>query len=335
MSGTNADDQTGDEVACFLPGTLILTDKGEVQVQELRVGDSIVTLGGQCRRLCWIGHGRTLAKRGRRSAATPVIVRKGAFADNVPHRDLRVTKGHSFYIDNVLIPAEHLVNHRSILWDDLAREVEGYHLELDAHDVLLANGAPAESYRDDENLGMFGNAGTRPVREAIPPCAPVLTGGPVVDAVWRRLLDRCGPRRALPMTDDADLHLLVDGKRVEADKGSPTVFSLAAAPQSIRIVSRAVVPQEIGFARDSRCLGVALRSISVRQSDEIRLAMAHDDRLTLGFHGYEADNDFIWTDGYAELPTDLFTGFDGPIRIVLSVGGTTHYVDEGISVLAA
>ena len=87
-----------------------------------------------------------------------MIVRKGALADNVPHHDLRVTKGHSLYIDGVLIPVEFLVNHRSILWDDRAQEVTLYHVELATHDVLLANGAPAESYRDDGNRWLFQNA---------------------------------------------------------------------------------------------------------------------------------------------------------------------------------
>jgi hypothetical protein len=41
-----------------------------------------------------VGLGRVLATRGQRSAATPVIIRKGALADNVPNHDLRVTKGH-------------------------------------------------------------------------------------------------------------------------------------------------------------------------------------------------------------------------------------------------
>ncbi|MEA2771565.1 MAG: hypothetical protein QOD93_4527, partial [Acetobacteraceae bacterium] len=68
-------------VPCFLPGTHILTDRGEVLVEKLQVGDTIVTLGGRTRRLCWIGQGRALATRGRRTAATPVILRKGALAD--------------------------------------------------------------------------------------------------------------------------------------------------------------------------------------------------------------------------------------------------------------
>ena len=111
----------------------------------------------------------------------------------MPHHDFRVTKGHSLYIDDVLIPVEFLVNHRSILWDDRAQEVTVYHLELDTHDVLLANGAPAESYRDDGNRWLFQNANSGWHLPPKPTLRPVLTGGPIVDAVWRRLLDRDGP----------------------------------------------------------------------------------------------------------------------------------------------
>ena len=64
-------------------------------MEHLAVGDPVLTARGEARPIVWIGMGRVLATRGRRSAATPVIVRKGALADNVPNRDLRVTKGHA------------------------------------------------------------------------------------------------------------------------------------------------------------------------------------------------------------------------------------------------
>ena len=99
-------------------------------MERLAVGDMVLTASGAARPIVWIGVGHVLATRGQRGAATPVIVRKGALADNVPHHDLRVTKGHSFYLDGVLIPVEFLVNHRSILWDDRAQEVTIYHVEL-------------------------------------------------------------------------------------------------------------------------------------------------------------------------------------------------------------
>ena len=198
------------EAPCFLPGTQIMTPDGERSVETLAPGDLVLTLSGAARPILWIGTGKTRATRGRRNAATPIIVCKGAFAPNVPNRDLRVTKGHSFYLDGVLIPAEYLVNHRSVLWDDRAQDITVFHIELETHDILLANGAPAESYRDDGNRWLFSNRSPGWDRPAPPPCAPVLTGGAVVDAVWRRILDRAGGRPGLPLTDDPDLHIVAD-----------------------------------------------------------------------------------------------------------------------------
>ena len=218
-----------DQVLCFLPDTLIATPAGEVKVQALKVGDLVRTAAGVDRAVVWIGEGRVLAPGGLRTAATPVIVRRGALGPNVPYYDLHVTKGHALFIDDVLIPVEFLVNHRSILWDDQAREVSLYHVELETHDVLLANGAPAESYRDDGNRWLFRNANAGWDQPEKSPCAPVLTGGPVVDAVWQRLLARSGPRPGLPLTDDPDLHLVVDGVRVDgARAGDRCVFRLRA-----------------------------------------------------------------------------------------------------------
>jgi hypothetical protein len=77
----------------------------------------------------------------------------------------------------VLIPVEFLVNHRSILWDDRAQEVTIYHIELEMHDVLPANGVLAETCRDDGNRWLFHNANTGWLLPAPEPCAPVLAGG--------------------------------------------------------------------------------------------------------------------------------------------------------------
>ena len=164
-----------DVVPCFCRGTLILTERGEVPVEKLAVGDSVVTLSDTVRPIRWIGFGRDLLTRSNKSAR-PVIVRRGALADNVPHRDLYLTHGHALYLDEVLIPVENLVNHRSILWDERARAVEYYHIELEDHDVLLAEGAPAESYYDAGNRALFHN--TRPGSAAAgakPTFAPVCT----------------------------------------------------------------------------------------------------------------------------------------------------------------
>ena len=316
---------------CFCSGTLILTDHGEVPVEALVIGDRAITLSGEARSITWIGTGRALVTRGRRCAATPIIVSKGALADNVPHRDLAVTKGHSLFLDGVLIPVEFLVNHRSIRWDDRAQQVSVYHIELDTHDVLLANGAPAESYRDDGNRRLFQNGNTG---WDLPPqasCAPVLTGGATVDAVWRRLLDSAGPHANILLTDDTDLHLLVDGRRLDAMRqvADAHVYNLLDVPDTVRIVSRAAAPQELGLARDPRCLGVALCRIVMRRGTKFRVIEASDATLTDGFHAFEAGNGFRWTDGDAVVPIELFAGFAGSVEIVLTIACTARYVEEG------
>jgi hypothetical protein len=287
----------------------------------------VVSRHGEAHLITWIGNGKVLATRGRRTAATPVIVRKGALAGNVPNRDLHITKGHSLYFDGVLIPVEFLVNHRSILWDDRAQEVEIYHVELATHDVLLANGAPAESYRDDGNRWLFRNANTGWDQIEKPPCAPVLTGGRVVDAVWRRLLDQAGPRPGMPLSDDPDLHVLVDGRRLDAVSrcGAAYVFRLPTLARSVRLVSRAAAPAELGLARDPRVLGVALRGIVLRQGSWFRTIEVTDPALTEGFHAFEPGNGLRWTDGDAALPCSLFGTLDGPKELVLHVGAIMSY----------
>jgi hypothetical protein len=110
-----------------------------------------------------------------------------------------------------------------------------------------------------------------------------VTGGPVVDAAWRRLLDRAGPRDLPPLTEDPDLHLLGDGARVDAEEqqGAVYIFRLPPGPKSVVIASRVAVPSELGIARDPRPLGVALRRVAVRQGAKFMLLDAADERLTL------------------------------------------------------
>ncbi len=178
---------------------------------------------------------------------------------------------------------------------------------------------------------MFQNANAGWDNPPQPSCAPVLTGGPIVDAIWWRLLDRAGPRPNLPLTDDPDLHLLVDGRRLDIVEraGDVHVFRLAAYPSTLRIVSRGAVPAELGVARDPRSLGVALRRVVFRQGARFGVIEADDPRLSDGFHSFEHDNGYRWTDGDAVLPVGLFNRFEGPFEVVLHVGGATRYLDDG------
>jgi hypothetical protein len=194
--------------------------------------------------------------------------------------------------------------------------------------VLVANGAPAESYRDDGNRWLFQNANSGWTLPQQQPCAPVLTGGPAIDAVWHRLLNRTGPRASVPLTADPDLHLLVDGRRLDVSTvrgGGVHTFRLPHTPKTIRVVSRAAAPAELGLARDPRVLGVGVRKAAVWKGARLALIEADDGKLTSGFHGYEPDTDLRWTDGDAALPSELFADFAGPLELELHITGAAQY----------
>lgn len=153
---------TGTDITamCFCRGTLIRTPDGEVPVEELAIGDKVVTLSGAARRIKWIGRraydGRFVA--GNRDVL-PIRIAVGALADGVPARDLWVSPEHALHIDGALAPAKHLINGATITQAEDVEQVEYFHVELDTHDVIFAEGAPAETYVDCDNRFMFHNAG--------------------------------------------------------------------------------------------------------------------------------------------------------------------------------
>jgi hypothetical protein len=67
--------------------------------------------------------------------------------DQYPNRDLYLSPAHSLFVDGVLIPVKHLVNDRSVVRADMDdREViEYFHIELETHEVIFAEGAPTET----------------------------------------------------------------------------------------------------------------------------------------------------------------------------------------------
>ncbi len=318
--GTN----TTIEVLCFLRGTGILTPIGEIPVEDLKIGDPVFTLRRGVQPIRWIGTGKLMVPAGHRSPATPVIVRRGAIAENVPHRDLYLTKGHALHIQGAFIPAEFLVNHRSIVWDDATREVEFYHIELPSHEVMVADGAPTESYRDEGNRWMFANANPAWDQPGVAPHAPVLTGGAKLDAIWRRLLDRSGQRLEVPTTTDPDLHLLVDGARIDGceQADGDVLFHVPPLPRSVVIASRAACQDELGRARDPRRLGVAIASLVLGCGYDRRVMGAEALAAYPGSHAYEAAEDCTWTDGALHLPAVLFTA---SAKLQIRLRHTTQY----------
>ncbi len=188
-----------EEVVCFAEGTAILTPRGEVPVEALRLGQQVVTLGPSpgLRPIRWIGRRRVEVATHRDPVqVAPVLVRAGALGPGVPQRDLRVSPAHALYIDGCLVPARLLVDGQGIVQERWCLAVTYWHVELDAHGILVAQGAPAESYRDDGNRHLFDNAAiAAPFLDLASPahgpaCAPCVGEGPALDRIKARLAAR-------------------------------------------------------------------------------------------------------------------------------------------------
>jgi T5SS/PEP-CTERM-associated repeat protein/autotransporter passenger strand-loop-strand repeat protein len=189
------------DTPCYCRDTLIRTKRGQKPVQKLKIGDEVVTKSGASRPIKWIGRrsygGRFVMGR---EDILPICIKAGALGDDVPKRDLWISPHHAMYLEGVLIEAKDLVNGVSIVQAERVENVEYFHIELETHDVIIAEGAPSETFLDDDSRGMFHNAHeyrTLYADAAVAPpqyCAPRRDHGYEVERARQRIALRAGLR---------------------------------------------------------------------------------------------------------------------------------------------
>ena len=145
--------------ACFLAGTLIRTANGETAVETLAIGDRVMTADGRALAVKFIGRQTVVTRFADELTARPICIGAGALGHNLPVRDLYTSPGHAMVLDGVLVIAGALVNGTSIRRITRVPERFTYfHVELDEHAVIFAEGAATETYCDNVPREIFDNA---------------------------------------------------------------------------------------------------------------------------------------------------------------------------------
>jgi hypothetical protein len=305
------DGVTTELAVCFAEGARIATPAGPVAVEDLVEGGLVLTASGAARPIKWIGQMLSRpATHPHPHEVQPVRVKAGAFGPGLPTQDLRLSPGHAIYVDGVLVPVGLLVNGATIV-QEAVEQIRYFHVELDSHDVLLAEGLPCESYLDDGNRSIFANAdGHAVLNGRLDPqswddaCAPMVGAGPQLITIQQRLYDRA-VELGWVRTEEAALTIEADGAVIAPLRvsGNRAWFRLPAAA-TLRLRSRAgVLAHVMPGLEDRRRLGVAVT--------ELRLdgeALALDDvAFGQGFHPVEQHDGegWRWTDGDASLGLSL------------------------------
>ncbi len=287
---------SGGELACFLRGTRILTPNGYLPVEHFKPGDPVITRFGVRRAVRWIGRRDVTTGLSACQDMRPVLIVPNAIAPGQPSRPVRLSPSHAVFIDGALVPVMHLVNGATILREPRRGVVSYFHLELDRHEIMLAEGLPVESYLDvghrhefRHQLGVPGNA--------CKTCAPLLIAGPKLTRIRRRL-HAVTLQAGFTLTRDPSLQLRSGEVRVTPEirqhRGGLTArFQLPPATDHLVLQANSAAPAETDpDSDDRRVLALCLRPLCVRR----QLL-----RLGPGWHEKTPGDAGIWMSGEAEI----------------------------------
>jgi hypothetical protein len=195
-----------------------------------------------------------------------------------------------------------LANGASIARDDWPA-VTYFHVELDQHDIIYAEGMPAESYLDTDNRADFEGEAALNLHPDMTVkiwrehgCAPLLMDGPALAATHALLLRRAEALGWAPTRDPA-LRVLADGQEIQPESN---VYQIPPGTSWLRLLSRSVVPQERDASiEDRRRLGVAVAELGFDGTAPL------DEAFGPGF--YAAEPGWRWTngDGWLSVPVGV------------------------------
>ncbi len=167
-------------IPCFTPGTLIATPRGEMRVEDLKIGDRVITRDNGIQDIRWVGArdmgGQELAEA---AHLNPILIRQGALGNGLPERDMMVSPNHRVLVANdktalyfedreVLVAAKHLTGLEGIDRVEVSN-VTYIHFMFAQHEVVLSDGAWSESFQPgDLSLRGVGTAQRNEILELFP-----------------------------------------------------------------------------------------------------------------------------------------------------------------------
>jgi hypothetical protein len=147
---------------CYFKGTKILTPNGYTNVEDLQVGDHVLSYGSiannedvqlsetsEAKPIKWISSFYGVK---RDASDLPICFKAGSLGENAPSSDLFVSPGHRVIIDGKMVVACDAVNGETIIQEDTLETIEYYHFELDEHSVVMAEGVLAETFLELDNF---------------------------------------------------------------------------------------------------------------------------------------------------------------------------------------
>ncbi|WP_339112288.1 Hint domain-containing protein [Thioclava sp. GXIMD2076] len=148
MSSTEPSVDDAGDVPCFTPGTLIRTPEGLRLIEDLNIGDMVMTRDHGAQPIVWCGRTERIGI-GRNA---PIMIMAGALGNN---RDMLVSQQHRMLVegfqaeclfgeDEVLASAIHLVNGTTIRIDPRP-SVSYLHIACERHEIIEADGAATET----------------------------------------------------------------------------------------------------------------------------------------------------------------------------------------------
>lgn len=326
---------------CFLAGSMIATPGGETLVENLCVGDRVISFDPATGEETEARVEKIITEKCHTGAtgypdfdACPVIVRRGALADSVPHTDLKITPEHCLFIDGKFVPVRMLINDVTVAYDRTTTSYTYYHIETARHAVIRANGLWTESFLDTHDRSVRKTQTPADVESPAErskswkqdAAAPLTTDRATVEKLHAYFAERastlCAPSafEQVELTAEHGLEIRsADGRALEqiGIEGNVHVFALPAGESAVIIRSHASRPCDVigPFYDDRRKFGVLVGAVTILDNGtEHIVGKNRNSALHSGWHEAGQDDDALWTTGDASLPLPVLNS-DAILRI--------------------